>query len=338
MKKVQLSIIAMAGCLALFSCDSNDDDNNGNGNLADDLTGTYELSRLNAPSAQDYDNDGDSNADLVLEGSCYNASWITFRQDGTYEEHLSTTTTADGGVTLDCDMAVSSGTYVQNGNTVTTTRTSGEGSASTTFTFNAESHTLVATNNNGNYTAWNEATSLFVNLTGNLQMTFTKYTEDEDDNGNGQEDEDNVNSTAFAEVVGNFDLTSFLVANVQNLDNDADNSANLVTESNCYGSSNITINGDGTYSREWSESLVGSLGTSLSCDTHTQAGIWTRQGDRIILRRVSGDASVNNEFMLDTENNTLSQSNNQQYPTYNSATSVYAMLTGAVNIVYSKDN
>lgn len=326
----------MAGCLAFISCDSNDDDNN-NENLTDDLTGTWELSRMAVPNAQDYDNDGDSNTDLTLEGSCYNSSWISFREDGTYEQHSSFTTTADGGASLDCDMMVSSGTYTQSGNTVTTTRTSGEGSLNMTFTFDAENHTLTATENDGSYTGWNNATSLFTTLTGNLQMTFTKYTENEDDNGNGQDDDDNVNTSAMAEVVGNFDLSSYVVGNAQDLDNDGDTSTNLMTETNCYGASNITFNSDGTYEREWSQSILGNLGTSLTCSTNTETGTWTRQGNRVITRHLSGDATVNTEFQLDSESNTMQSEGDQQYPVYNAATSLYSMITGNVDLVYSKD-
>lgn len=329
-------MFAMAGCLAFTSCDSDDD--NTNENLTSDLTGTYELSRMTAPAAQDYDNDGDSHTDLTLEGSCYNSSWISFREDGTYEQHMSSTTMADGGTSLDCDMMVSTGTYTQSGNTVTTTRTSGEGSLTMTFDFDAENHTLTATQNDGSYTGWNNASSLFANLTGNLQMTFTKYTENEEDNGNGQDDDENTSSTAMAEIIGNFDLSSFIVATAQNLDNDGDSSTNLVTESNCYGASNITFNSDGTYEREWSESIVGDLGTSLSCDTQTETGTWTRQGNRIVMYHLSGDSHVMSDLTLDTENNTLAQSHDSwEYPSFNSATSLFATLTGAVNLVYTRE-
>ncbi|CAM3484605.1 hypothetical protein FLLO111716_13620 [Flavobacterium longum] len=335
MKNWKLLTCVVAAGLAFYSCDSNDDENTEN--LTDDLTGTWELSRMAVPTAQDFDNDGDSNTDLTTEGSCYNSSWISFREDGTYEQHMSMTTAADGGTSLDCDMMVSSGTYTQSGNTVTTTRTSGEGSLNMTFNFDADDHTLTATEEDGSYTGWNNATSLFTALTGNLQLTFTKYTENEDDNGNGQDDDDNIDMTSMNEVVGNFGLNSFMVGNAQDLDNDGDSSMNLMTESNCYADSNITFNADGTYEREWSQSILSNLGTSLTCSTTTETGTWTRQGDRIITRHLSGDAMVATELLLDAESNTMQSEGDQQYPIYNSVTSLFAMVTGNVNMEYSKE-
>ncbi|HRN99833.1 MAG TPA: hypothetical protein PLA69_11085, partial [Flavobacterium sp.] len=119
MKKIRITVMAMAACFSFYSC-SDDDNDNGNQNLQNDLTGTYELSRMDAPTAQDFDNDGDSDTNLVNEGACYNSSWISFKSDGTYQQYLSWTTAAQGGATLDCESLMSSGTYTQSGSTVTT--------------------------------------------------------------------------------------------------------------------------------------------------------------------------------------------------------------------------
>src|SRR5688572_8228645 len=103
MKKLQSTLLALAGCLALASC--SDDDNGGN-DVSADLTGTYELTAVTTAQAHDYDNDGDSSTNLVLEGNCYNDSWISFHADGTYEEGYSYSMATNGGTEIECQTNV----------------------------------------------------------------------------------------------------------------------------------------------------------------------------------------------------------------------------------------
>lgn len=337
MKKLQLWMFAAAGCLLLTSC-SDDDDNNGTNDLSTDLVGTYELTTLNAPSAQDYDNDGDTNTNLVLEGACYNESWISFHEDGTYNESFTSSTTSEGGVSLECDTKISSGTYVQSGDAVTTTRTSGEGSLTMTFTFNASNRTLTRTENNGNYVGFNSVTSLFANLTGNLQMTFTKYTDNDNSNGSGQNDDDNVSSSGFSKLIGNFNLSAFIVGIAQDLDNNGQTSTNLMTESSCYGESQITFNSNGTYEEKVATNVLSGGGLTLTCNTETSTGTWSRIGDRVITRKLSGNTTITTEYMLDASTNLLTRTDaDGQYPTFNAITSLFTTLNGVVNLNYTKD-
>jgi hypothetical protein len=335
MNKFKLLMCVAAGCLAFTSCD--DDDDNGE-NLTTDLTGTYELSRLQVPVAQDLDSDGDSNQNLVLEGTCHNTSWISLKSDGTYEQGWTYSVLADGGASLDCETQMQSGTWEQDGNTITTTRLEGEGSASMTLTFDADDHTLTMTDDDANYVGWDNDASLFTELTGDLQLEFMKYTENEDSNGNGQDDDDNVDTEAMGEVAGNFDLTGFIVGEAQDLDNDGDSSTNLALENNCFTSSNITFDADGTYEQTVAQTILANAGTVLQCDTHVETGTWIRQGDRIITRHLEGDVNVNTEYVLNTSTNVLTvEEDDMQYPTFNTVTDLFALVTGSVDLSYERD-
>jgi hypothetical protein len=334
MKKIRFSVLVL--CCAFFACD--DDDNNSNGsNLDNDLTGTYELTRIAVPTAQDYDNDGDTDTNLVKEGECYNTSWISFKSDGTYQQFHSWTSVAENGATLDCNTQLSSGTYVQTGNTVVTTQTSGDMDLSTSYTFNASAHTLTATQAGGSYAGWNSVASIFAYLTGDLQLEFKKYTDNENDNGAGQDDDSNVNSNALSNVTGEYDLSSYLVGEAQDLNNDGESSTNLVSETTCYGQSTIDLNSDGTYEQTWSYASITNLGTQLSCETETTTGWWTRQGDSIILNRLSGGNVVGSSFSVGS--NSLTQTNaNWSYPTFNSALALFTSANGTVNLTYSRQD
>lgn len=334
MKKLSVSLLAVAA-LAIASCTGNDDDSNNN--VSSNLTGTYELTSATSATAQDYDGDGDSNKDLVLEGTCFNDSWISFHENGTYEESFTNSVSGQSGTSLSCNTKVSTGTYTQNGNTITTSRTAGEGSLSATYTFNTSAKTLTRTENNGSYSAFNNATALWANTTGNLNLTFTKYTDNDDVNGDGQNDDSNIDVSGAAKLIGNFDLTSFVVATAQDLDHNGSGSTNLVTESNCYGASNITFNQNGTYSEESSTSILGTGGLTLTCNTETKTGTYTRNGNTVITRQGSGNATVNTSYTLNTTTNTLTRTdNNGQYVGFSSITSLFSNLNGAVNYTYSK--
>lgn len=335
MKNFKLSMMALIACLGLASC-SSDDEGTNTGEVSSDLVGTFELTAMNVPFEQDYDNDGDSNTNLVLEGTCYNDSWISFHSDGTYDEGYSSSILGAGGLNLDCDVETSSGTYTRNGNTVTTTRTSGGASVNTEFMYNATTKTLTRTDSNGSYVGWNSLTSLWANLTGTLQLTFTKYTDNDDDNGATDNDDDNINVNA--DLLGEFNLTSYIVSMAQDLDNDGDSSLDLMSETNCYINSDITFNSDGTYEEHSYTSVLGALGLSLDCDSETTTGTWTRNGETVTTTRTSGGVNVSTQYMFDAETKKLSRTEeNGQYPSFNIVGSLFAMLTGDIDLTYSKE-
>lgn len=329
MKNFKVLMMAVAGCLTMASC--TDDDSGENLNVSGDLTGTFSLTSLIAPSAQDFDEDGDSNTNLVLEGTCYNESWISFKSDGTYEESFRSTTTGTGGLTLSCDTEVSSGTYTQEGNTVTTV--DADTDVETTFTFNSTAKTLTRTNNNGSFVGWDVAGDIWANLTGSLQLTYTKYTDNEDDNGANIDIIDNINVDAA--VLGTFDLTSYIVATAQDLDDDGDTSTNLMTESSCYADTQMTFNSDGTFSRTTAMNVISQSGLSLNCETQTTTGTWTRDGNTV----TTTQGNVTAEYTLNTTAETLVRTEEDaQYLSFNSILDLFANLTGDVTYTFTKES
>jgi hypothetical protein len=338
MKKVHTLMLALAGCLAFTSC-SDDDSNNNTNPVNQNLSGAYQLTAANAPTAQDYDNDGDSSSNLVLEGGCYNDSWISFHNDGTYDQGWHSSTTGTGGTTLDCNSQITSGTYTRNGNTIVT-HLDGGTEVTSTYTYDATNHTLTTNNSNSSYSAWNAATSLWATLTGNVNLTYTKYSDDDNDNGasadtDGPNDDDN---NANFWLLGNFGLTSYLVGTAQNLDNDSDSSTELTSESSCYADSHIVFNSNGTYQQQSTTSILANLGVSLTCHTETTSGTWTRNGNIITTHRTSsGTGSADMSFTFDAVSHTLTRTDsNGNYPTFNSATSLWSMLTGNVTYSYTR--
>lgn len=241
---------------------------------------------------------------------------------------------------LDCNTQVTSGTYERDGNTITTYM-NGQAAVTSTFTFDSQSHTLTENNSNGSYAAWNSGSSLWAMLTGNLQLTYVKYTDNSNDEG-GTADTDGPNddeNNANFDLLGEFGLSSLIVANAQNLDNDGDSSTNLATESNCYMGSQIIFHENGTYEEHRSWNSVGSLGLSLNCESETTFGTWSRSGDSITAHRTSsGSGSVNTTFNFDADTRTLTRTDSSgQYVGFNLLTSLYAALTGTIDYTYTHE-
>ncbi|AWI25216.1 hypothetical protein [Flavobacterium pallidum] len=337
MKNFKLYMLAAAGCLAMTSC-SSDDDNGSNNNVSDDITGTYELSAAVATQAQDYDGDGDTSTDLVTEGSCYNDSWISFHENGTYDESYSYSTMANGGVSLECHTEVSSGTYTRNGNTIHTTSTSGTVGVEASYVLDVSNHTLKRTAGNSTMTRFNENTALWAEATGSLQLVFKKYTDNDTDNGSTDDDTDNTSTSGMAEIMGNFGLDALIAGSAQDLDDDGNSSTDLTNEVNCYSDSHIMFHTNGTYEETRSRSVLGNLNLSLDCDTETSTGTWTRVGNKVFTRS-SGNASTRTTFDLDSSTHILSRSeSNGDYPSFNTLTNIFAMVSGNLKYEYQKSN
>lgn len=338
MKKMIFLLFALAGSLAFNACDNSDDDNDNNP-LNKSLTGAYRLTSAILPTAQDFDNDGDQSNNAVLEGPCYNDSWISFHADGTYDESFRMSTASAGSITTGCDSQTTSGTYTVSGNTVTTVA-AGSGQTKT-FTFDADNRTVATTQTNMTYPAWNSVTSLWTSLSGNVNITFTKYTDDDEDNGenadNDGENDDENNANFW--LLGNFNLSSFVAPSAQNLDNDGDNSSNLVSESSCYGQSYIRFNADGTYQEERVMPTISANLLTLSCQTQTISGTWIRSGNTITTTRTSsGSGSATTTYNFDSSTRLLTRTeSNGSFPSFNSGTSLFSMLSGSINYTYTRN-
>ncbi len=327
-------MIVLAGCFTVNSCADDSDDNP----LDESLIGSYRLTSAILPNAQDFDNDGDTSTNAVLEGSCYNDSWISFHENGTYDENLLMSTAAVGGISLNCESESASGTYTISGDTVTTIDS--DSGDSITYTFDADSRTVVIADENASYPSWNATTSRWSTVIGNVTYTFAKYTDDDQDNGatadnNGENDDEN---NANFWLLGDFSLTSYTTATAQNLDNDTDSNTNLVSESSCYGQSYITFRQNGTYEEERNLPAISANALSLSCNTENTAGTWTRSGNTITTTRIGvGSGSASTTYNLEANTHVLTRTDsNGSFPSFNTGTSLLSMLTGSVNYTYTR--
>lgn len=96
---------------------------NGGGSSSTDASGSYKMTAFNIDTAQDLNQDGTSNTNLVNESTCLNNNYLTLSPDGTFTAdgktiNLTTTTTAPY-TSLSCEAEPYSGTWTQNGNQVT---------------------------------------------------------------------------------------------------------------------------------------------------------------------------------------------------------------------------
>ncbi|WP_181248526.1 lipocalin family protein [Flavobacterium magnum] len=334
MKNFKLYLLAAAGCLAMTSCSSDDDEDNNSGNAS--LVGTYELTSAVTPLAQDFDGDGDASTNLVTEGACYNDSWIAFHADGTYDESYSYSTISNGGVGLTCQTDVSSGTYTLSGSTVTTTRTSGTGAETATYSFNVNNHKLLRMITNAPTSVFNTTMALWATGHDNLELTFERYTENDEDAGATDDDANNTNTAGAAEVTGRFELTSLITGSTQDLDDDGDSSTDLTNEVMCYGDSNILFHTNGTYEETRTWTTVGNVGQTLDCNTESHTGTYTRTGGNVYTRSADG---INTAYTYNTTTHYLKRTETAgSIPTYNSTTNLYGMTTGNLDYEYSKAN
>lgn len=86
MKTLRLPLIALAGCLGMLSCSDDDSDTN---DTNSEISGTYNLTMVLAPTEVDSDGNGTPHSDLMLESPCYADSHIMINEDGTYMSEYS---------------------------------------------------------------------------------------------------------------------------------------------------------------------------------------------------------------------------------------------------------
>lgn len=164
MKKLSILALAFAGCF-LGACSDDDGDN------TPDFVGTYELTAYTAPLPIDYDDDGDSSSNLLNESNCFANSTLTIRSNGTYTSRYNGISIANG--LSSCAATVeTSGTWMRNGNTITTTPDGGGLSMEWTFS-DDDDDTLTTTMLAAEYPTFNPDTDLYSYATGNVTLTYT---------------------------------------------------------------------------------------------------------------------------------------------------------------------
>lgn len=102
----------------LFAACSSDDDNN----AEPSIVGSWTLVELNTENPIDFNNDGTADRNIMNEIPCYQGN-ASFTTDGNYLLTLSNVNAeeVEGAWNIDCDgSVVNSGTYVINGDQLTT--------------------------------------------------------------------------------------------------------------------------------------------------------------------------------------------------------------------------
>ena len=126
MKRI-MSVLFIA---VLFAACSSDDDNNSKPSIV----GSWTLVELNATIPMDFNNDGTADRNIMNEIPCYEGH-ASFTANGNYLLTLSNVNAeiVDGRWNIDCDgSSVNSGTYVLNGDQLTTNPDNPEEETSTT--------------------------------------------------------------------------------------------------------------------------------------------------------------------------------------------------------------
>lgn len=175
MKNLKLLMLAIAGCVTLASCSDDDNDsNNNNDNQNSDLTGTYRMTSWNAPMAVDFDDNGTSSTNMMLESNCYNNSQMTINEDGTYDMTYNYVG-IDG--TVSCESETTTGTWTRTGNSFSTTHMNGSQSMNTNYTFaggsGAQNTTLTRNMSNWDYPSI-DTNGNQVYSTGNVNMVMSR--------------------------------------------------------------------------------------------------------------------------------------------------------------------
>lgn len=118
-RNIMKRLMSVLFIAVLFAACSSDDDNNSEVGIV----GNWTLVELNAENPVDFNNDGTADRNIMNEIPCYEGD-ASFTADGNYRLSLSNVSAEEvnGIWVIDCvGHSVNSGTYVLNGNQLTTT-------------------------------------------------------------------------------------------------------------------------------------------------------------------------------------------------------------------------
>ncbi len=172
-----LGALLMAG-LTFTACSDDDDSTVDNGLNADNLLGTYDLVAVNTQTPTDFDMNGTSNTNQMLETPCYNTSRITFSgiyDDFTFNNHRLSVQEQTGAYLCDDFTVVGTWERISGGYTNGTFRLTYVNGSGTTLTmdFIKEGNTLRYIDQYGPYpdrTSSGTATT----TVGTMEYVFTK--------------------------------------------------------------------------------------------------------------------------------------------------------------------
>lgn len=146
---------------------------------------------------------------------------------------------------------------------------------------------------------------------------------DDDDGNNGS-----------ADIAGTYRMTAFNVPTAIDYDEDGDSSVNMMTESNCYNNTVMTINQNGTYTSTYNSVGI-NAGVSSCAAAQVSSGTWTRNGNTFTTTATNGGTGTNT-WTWNANANTLTRTQaNAQYPSIDPDTGDYVYGTGNVSYVYT---
>lgn len=148
------------------------------------------------------------------------------------------------------------------------------------------------------------------------------------------DDDANNNNDPNADIVGTYRMTAQNSPVAIDYDGNGTSSANMMTESNCYNNTVMTINADGTYTSTYNGINI-SNGESTCASSQVTSGTWQRSGNTLTATTTNGGTGTNS-WTWSAANGTMSRmAANAQYPSINSTTGDFEYATGNVNYTYT---
>ncbi|RZJ66306.1 MAG: hypothetical protein EOO50_10260 [Flavobacterium sp.] len=147
-------------------------------------------------------------------------------------------------------------------------------------------------------------------------------------------DDDGNNNNQNADIVGTYRMTAFNSPTAIDYDDDGDSSVNMMTESDCYNNTVMTLNEDGTFTSTYNGVGISS-GVSSCASSVNSSGTWTRTGNTIATTTTAGGSGTNS-WTWNSSGTTLSRTQaNAQYPSINATTGDFEYGTGNVGYTYT---
>lgn len=142
------------------------------------------------------------------------------------------------------------------------------------------------------------------------------------------DDSDSTNTKSHA---GIYALTSVQLAGSVDFNQDGVTSSNLMSETECYNNSTITLKDDKTYVAQYNYVKIG---TDVTCDSEISSGTWEVQGTQLLLTNTMMTPELTTTVTLQ-DNTIINILPNSPYPDRDTdGVAVYS--SGLVTLNYTK--
>lgn len=140
-----------------------------------------------------------------------------------------------------------------------------------------------------------------------------------------------------APYIGTYHMTSLLVPEPVDHDQDGDSSANFLTESECYHNATLEIKDDGVYLLR-SGSVAITNGVSHCNEPTLTSGTWTASGHTLTLTQNSPGIDYGKTRILvwfPDNNSLVHEHHHSHYPVFDSQTGLYLWQPGKMTATYT---